>query len=97
MATSRKRPSEGFTSKPKVEEQENIEIEELLDSSFEEVFQEVQNSEQKEVIREITPTEDLGARFIEKPEAEVKSKASPLEVKRPRPHPRNTPRFTRTA
>ena len=97
MATSRKRPSSGFTAKS--EEQ----IEELLESIVEETLQEVEEEEVQEVelevkfelIREIVPTEDLGPRFVEQPVVEVKEPVKPAEPKRPRPHPRNTPRFSR--
>ncbi len=78
-------------------------MEELLDSIVEETIQEVEEEEVQEVkpevrvepIREIIPTEDLGPRFVEAPVAEKTPPTPPAEPKRPRPHPRNTPRFSR--
>lgn len=100
MATPRKRSSTGFTAKPAEEETEKKELEEFLDAMAVETFEEIEKQEEikeepkVEVIREITPTEDLGPRFVE--ETPAAKQQPPLELKRPRPHPRNTPRFTRT-
>jgi hypothetical protein len=105
MATSRKRPSTGFTAKPETEVEEKVEVEEFLEPIAEETLQQTKEEEVQEVeleikvepIREIVPTEDLGPRFVEQPVVEAKEPAKLAEPKRPRPHPRNTPRFSRVA
>lgn len=102
MATPRKRPSPGFSEKPKEEVTEKEELEEFLDAMAVETFTEIENQEEvkeepkKEIIREITPTEDLGPRFVEQPAVQFEPPVVPAEPKKPRPHPRNIPRFTRT-
>lgn len=100
MAAPRKRPSPGFSEETKEEVTEKEDLEDLIDEVVTELFEEVEKREEevkeevKEApLREIIPTDDLGPRFVEAPV--VETKAPPPEFKRPRPHPRNTPRFTR--
>lgn len=102
MAASRKRPSSRVTSDPQEDTLETTEVETFLDSIAEESLieteeKEVQAEKHNNIIREITPTEDLGPRFVETPVVEENHRTSTPEVKRQRPHPRNIPRFTRLA
>jgi hypothetical protein len=107
MATPRKRSS-GFTNatEDEVTREELVEevtetLQEVID---EEVLLEVTPVETKTkqptqvfIEESIIPTEDLGVRFVE----DVKKPSTPAitpreEEPKPKRHPRNTPRFSRT-
>lgn len=96
MATSRKRPSTGFSEKPKEETLEEKEVDEFLEVSTKEIIEEIEKVEEdKAIVLEIEPTEDPGPRFIDPPTPPEQPKEPKVELKRPRPHPRNTPKFSR--
>jgi glycine cleavage system protein P-like pyridoxal-binding family len=107
MATPRKRSTAGLTAKPAEETTEKEELEGFLDAMAMETFETIERQEEvkeepkeepkKEVIQEIVPTEDPGPRFVEQPIVQSGTPAPPAEPKKPRPHPRNIPRFTRLA
>ena len=94
MATPRKRPSTGFSGKPAEENTEKQEIEEFLEVTAAELFEEIEKAE--EIIREITPTEAPGPRFVEPLPEETKPEPPRVELKKPKRPARNTPRFSRT-
>jgi hypothetical protein len=94
MTTPRKRPPSGFSGKPANESTEKQEIDEFLEVTAAELFEEVEKA--KEIILEITPTEDPGPRFVETPPEEIKPEPPKVELKKPKRHARNTPRFSRT-
>ena len=100
MATPRKRPSSGFSEKPKEETIEKQEIEEFLEVAIEDVLQTIEKVEEnpKEgILPEIVPTEDVGPRFILAAPPEKQPEMPEVQPKKPKRHPRNTPRFARTA
>ncbi len=64
-----------------------------------EVFETIAKAEEKQeeqILPEIIPTEDPGPRFVEAPVVEKQREPFKVEVKKPKRHPRNTPRFSRT-
>ena len=113
MATPRKRSPSGQTSgfgSESIEEtskvsvrEEKENIEELLEFAAEETFALIELAEKEPeakpfVEESIVPTENLGLRFVVEPEP-VKTVTPPVEVLKapPKRHPRNTPKFSRTA
>ena len=99
MATPRKRPSASFSEKPKEEGTEKQEVEKFLDVMAAEVFETIEKVEEKQeeqILPEIIPTEDPGPRFVETPVVEKQPEPVKVEVKQPKRHPRNIPRFSRT-
>jgi hypothetical protein len=107
MATTR-RKSTGFSDLvEKLEEVEETSSPlEVLDLLQEVVEEEAETTQQPEVVKavppkpfveeRIVPTEDSGPRFVENlPPVPVQKKAEKVEVK-PKRHPRNVPRFSRT-
>jgi hypothetical protein len=113
MASPRKRPpsdptsglgSESIEETSKVsvkDEEENIE--EFLEFAAEETFTLIEFAEKEPeakpfVEESIVPTEDPGLRFVAEPEP-VKVVAPLVEAPKapPKRHPRNTPKFSRTA
>ena len=113
MATPRKRsPSgqtsgfgiesiEGTSNVSKKDEQENLE--EFQEVAANDVFEMIEVAEEKaETVaffeESIIPTEDPGLRFVETPEppTPLPLPSAPLKAP-PRRHPRNTPKFSRTA
>jgi hypothetical protein len=113
MTAPRKRSSppsaQGFNSESieetsnvsEKEEQENLE--EFQEVTAKEVFEMIELTEEKvEAVAFfeecIVPTEDPGFRFTETPEPTVKVAPPSAALKAPpRRHPRNTPKFSRTA
>ena len=113
MATPRKRSPSSQTSGFGVEsieetsnvsekeEQENLE--EFLEVAYNEVVEMIELAEEKVEAAPffeecIVPTEDPGLRFTETPEPAVEVAPLPAALKAPpRRHPRNTPKFSRTA
>ena len=110
MVAPRKKTS-GFTSKPVESTEEMKEVEEFIEDTTFEILTEVSKEEKTTtspelapfVVESITPTEDLGPRFVEKveePPKAVTPEASASSVKAvvhpPKRHPRNVPRFSRT-
>jgi hypothetical protein len=102
MATTRKRTS-GFNTKAE-ETTEEKEVEALLEVAADEVLSEVKPA--PVVIESIVPTEDVGPRFVETPEAEIEVEepqlaprpvrtSAPLKAHPPKRHPRNIPKYTR--
>lgn len=108
MATRRR--TSGFTP-PKDEETPTIE--EFLDASAREMLETISREEEEAeakveekadaplpvVLPEITPTDDVGPRFVEEspspqPQA-VTSSATPQLQPPPKRHPRNIPKFSR--
>jgi len=94
MTTPRKRPTSGFSEKPAEESTEKQEIEEFLEVTAAELFEEIEKAE--EIIKKITPTEAPGPRFVEDSLEEVKPEPPKTEMKKPKRPARNTPRFSRT-
>ena len=113
MATPRKRSPSGQTSGFGIEsiegtsnvsekdEQENLE--EFQEVAANDVFEMIEVAEEKaETVaffeESIIPTEDPGLRFVETPEPPTAATlpVAPLKAP-PRRHPRNTPKFSRTA
>jgi hypothetical protein len=94
MATPRKRPSSGFSEKPAEENTEEQEIEESLEVTVADVLEEIETIEK--LFPEITPTEDPGPRFVETLVEETQPEPQKAQVKKPKRHPRNIPRFSRT-
>ena len=100
MATPRKRPSSGFTEKSKEQSVEKQEIEEFLETAVTEVIEAAEKVEEKieeQVIPEIVPTEDAGPRFVTMAVAEKLPEPVTIESVKPKRHPRNIPRFSRTS
>ena len=87
----------GFSEEPKEENTENQEIERFLETMVEETIENAVEREVEETFLEIAPTQDPGPRFIETPVAEEKPALPEVEVKGPKRHPRNIPRFSRTS
>ena len=113
MATPRKRSPSGQTSGfgiESIEETSNVSekderenLEEFQEVAAKEVFEMIELAEEKVETAPffedcIVPTEDLGLRFVETPEpaASAPPQVAPLKAP-PRRHPRNTPKFSRTA
>jgi hypothetical protein len=94
MTTPRKRPTSGFSEKPAEEGTEKQEIEEFLEVTAAELFEEIEKAE--EIIKEITPTEAPDTRFVETSPEETKPESPKIELKKPKRPARNTPRFSRT-
>ena len=107
MATTRKRSS-GFTNESGSVSEEK-QLEEFLDAAAVEMFEtlsreEEASTEETQVVKPfveeiIVPTEDLGPRFLEKeaePAPAPKPTPAPELKPRPKRHPRNVPRFSRT-
>lgn len=106
MATPRKRPMSGFSSSPSEGgESEKEKVAEFLDTLVNEALEATEAEEEIKtvdellpvVIEEIVPTEDPGPRFIklgEPPSVEVEAPVN-VEVKKPKRHPRNIPKFSR--
>jgi len=107
MATRRR--SSGFTEKA---QEEAASIEEFLDENATEMFETISRIEEAleekidkvasvapSVLPEITPTEDVGPRFIEEPPTPrpqvVTPAATPQLQPPPKRHPRNIPKFSR--
>ena len=94
-------------SAPEKEEQELLE--EFIEVASNEVFEAIELAEEKVekkvevktfVEQSIVPSEDLGPRFVETQELPVVAKATPptpIGKAPPKRHPRNTPKFSRTA
>jgi hypothetical protein len=103
MATPRKRLSSGFSEAPIEEVSEEKELEESLNTMPVEIFEEGEAKEEPKeaprtvILPEISPTEDPGTRFVEQPVVHSEPIVAPVEHNKPRPHPRNIPRFTRFA
>jgi hypothetical protein len=113
MATPRKRPSssqtsgfgvesiEGTSNVSEKEEQESLE--EFQEVTANEVFEMIELAEEKAETAPffeecIIPTEDPGLRFVETPEPSTAATLPVVPLKAPpRRHPRNTPKFSRTA
>ena len=113
MATPRKRSPSGQTSGfgiESIEETSNVSekderenLEEFQEVTANEVFEMIELAEEKIETAPffedcIVPTEDLGLRFVEtsEPPAAATLPVAPLKAP-PRRHPRNTPKFSRTA
>ena len=108
MATRRR--SSGFTP-PKDEETPTIE--DFLDAAATEMFETISREEEEAeakveekveaplpvILPEITPTEDVGPRFVEEPPTPqpqaVTPPATPQLQPPPKRHPRNIPKFSR--
>jgi hypothetical protein len=108
MATRRR--SSGFTAP---QDDETKGIEEFLDESAREMFETISRNEEEAeakveekaeaplpvVLPEITPTEDVGPRFVEEsptPQPQVVTPpATPHLQPPPKRHPRNIPKFSR--
>ena len=100
MATRRR--SSDFTEQAK---EETVSVEEFLDESAREMFETISRTEEEPeaplpvVLPEITPTEDVGPRFVEEPPASspqvVTPPATPQLQPPPKRHPRNVPKFSR--
>lgn len=80
-------------------------VEEFLDESAREMFETISREEEKAeaplpvILPEITPTEDVGPRFVEElptpqPQA-VTPPVTPQLQPPPKRHPRNIPKFSR--
>jgi hypothetical protein len=98
MATPRKRPSTSFSQKSKEDSAEKQEVEEFLDAAVAEVLETTEKVEETlkaDILPEIIPTEDPGPRFIEVPVVEKQPQSQKPEVRKPKRHPRNIPRFSR--
>ena len=113
MAAPRKRslsaPTSGFGSES-IEETSNVSvkdeeenIEEFLEFAAEETFALIELAEKEPeakpfVEESIVPTEDSNSRFLVEAESD-KAVTPPVEVPKapPKRHPRNTPKFSRTA
>ena len=104
MAT-RQRPS----GLPSLKKEETVSVEEFLDESSTEMFETILRTEEELVekteapkpviLPEITPTEDVGPRFVEEAPAPSPQAVTP-EVSQqlqppPKRHPRNIPKFSR--
>ena len=108
MATRRR--SSGFTEQAK---EETVSVEEFLDESAREMFETISRTEEEPeakeeekavaplpvILPEITPTEDVGPRFVEEPPTSqpqaVTPPATPQLQPPPKRHPRNIPKFSR--
>ena len=100
MATRRR--SSDFTEQAK---EETVSVEEFLDESAREMFETISRTEEEPeaplpvVLPEITPTEDVGPRFVEEPPTPlpqvVTPPATPQLQPPPKRHPRNVPKFSR--
>jgi hypothetical protein len=100
MATRRR--SSDFTEQAK---EETVSVEEFLDESAREMFETISRTEDEPeaplpvVLPEITPTEDVGPRFVEEPPTPspqvVTPPATPQLQPPPKRHPRNVPKFSR--
>lgn len=102
MATSRKRPTSGFSS-TKVEPIEEIPDDPLTDEEQVETVESETIPEEIPIVENkptfsIVPTEDPGPRFV--PVEEIPQSSPPVaptpSVKRPKQHARNVPKFSRT-
>jgi len=82
-----------------------VSVEEFLDESAREMFETISRTEEEPeaplpvVLPEITPTEDVGPRFVEEPPTPspqvVTPPATPQLQPPPKRHPRNVPKFSR--
>lgn len=100
MASTRKRPSAGFSSEEKTEEEE---IREFVEETSTEIIEMLDHQETEPFVeQEIIPTPDPGPRFVElTEEKKVVSTGEVQEVKAmapnlPKRHPRNIPKFSRS-
>jgi hypothetical protein len=108
MATRRR--SSGFTEQAK---EETVSVEEFLDSHAREMFETISQTEEEPeakvkekteaplpvILPEITPTEDVGPRFVEEPSTPSPQVVTPPATSQiqppPKRHPRNVPKFSR--
>ncbi len=80
-------------------------VEEFLDESATEMFETISRTEKEAeaplpvILPEITPTEDVGPRFVEEPPTSTPKVATPPATPHlqppPKRHPRNVPKFSR--
>ena len=103
MASTRKRPTVGFSSEEKLEE-EKKQVEEFVEQTSEEILESLSEQEvtvQPFVEQEIIPTPDAGPRFLDKVEEQVVESQPETTVvvsntvQLPKRHPRNIPKFSR--
>ena len=104
MATSRKRPSSGFSQSPSEELPEVVIHEEV--STVEETVETKVEATVKETVEEVAPTpvpfveetiiptEDPGPRFVVVETSQPPIEAPPAVLKAPKRHPRNIPKFS---
>lgn len=102
MASTRKRPSSGFSSEEKTEEEEIKSFVEDTSTKIIEMLDEKEEAIQPFVEQEIIPTPDPGPRFVEllREEEIISSseseKMAPVSLQLPKRHPRNIPKFSRS-